>query len=70
MSGPERRLRVGVFADCTATRRTRLLAALELAFPVRFETRRPGSSWDSTPCSTAATGSPRAKPRRRGRRRC
>jgi hypothetical protein len=42
MSGADRRLRVGVFADCTATRRTRLLAALELAFPVRFEARRPG----------------------------
>ena len=42
MSGAEPRLRVGVFADCTATRRTRLLAALELAFPVRFEARRPG----------------------------
>lgn len=42
MTGADPRLRVGVFADCTATRRTRLLAALELAFPVRFEARRPG----------------------------
>ncbi|MGH2939437.1 MAG: hypothetical protein ACRDPE_15120 [Solirubrobacterales bacterium] len=35
-------LLVGVFADTTATRRTRLLAALELAFPVHFEARRRG----------------------------
>jgi hypothetical protein len=42
MTGGDPRLLVGVFADCTATRRTRLLAALELAFPVRFESRRPG----------------------------
>jgi hypothetical protein len=42
MTGADPRLLVGVFADCTATRRTRLLAALELAFPVRFEARRPG----------------------------
>ncbi len=42
MSGADPRLRVGVFADCTASRRTRLLAALELAFPVRFEARPPG----------------------------
>lgn len=42
MNGPDPRLLVGVFADCTATRRARLLAALELAFPVRFESRRPG----------------------------
>lgn len=42
MTGADPRLLVGVFADTTATRRTRLLAALELAFPVRFEARRPG----------------------------
>jgi hypothetical protein len=42
MTGADRRLLVGVFADETATRRTRLFATLELAFPVRFEARRPG----------------------------
>jgi hypothetical protein len=42
MTGADPRLLVGVFADSTATRLTRLLAALELAFPVRFEARRPG----------------------------
>jgi hypothetical protein len=42
MTEVDPRLLVGVFADSTATRRTRLLAALELAFPVRFEARRPG----------------------------
>lgn len=42
MTGPDPRLLVGVFADSRPTRRTRLLAALELAFPVRFEARGPG----------------------------
>lgn len=42
MTAPDPRLRLGVFADCTATRRARLLRALELAFPVRFEARGPG----------------------------
>jgi hypothetical protein len=41
MTGPDRRL-VGVFAGSPATPWTRLLAALELAFPVRFEARRAG----------------------------
>lgn len=42
MTEDDPRLLVGAFAGSTPTRRTRLLAALELAFPVRFETRRPG----------------------------
>jgi hypothetical protein len=42
MTGGDPRLLVGVFAGSAATPRTRLLAALALAFPVRFEERRPG----------------------------
>lgn len=42
MTGDDPRLLVGVFAGSPPTPRTRLQAALELAFPVRFEERRPG----------------------------
>jgi hypothetical protein len=42
MTAADPRLRVGVFAGSSPTRRTRLTAALELGFPIRFEERRRG----------------------------